>query len=72
MSWTCCLQVHGIEPFQRDSLNQPWELHVYPTDDWYAKARIAVDRCDTELSQHITGGDKGLADEVRRRQHSGL
>lgn len=56
-------QVHGIEPFERADL-KPFDLHVYPTDAWYDLAKKATDRCDLELHQQITGGEKGLADEV--------
>ena len=56
-------QVHGIEPFERGDL-KPFELHTYPTDDWYDLAKKATDRCDLELHEQIVGGDKGMADDV--------
>jgi hypothetical protein len=56
-------QVHGIEPFERPDL-KPFDLHTYPTDDWYDLAKKATDRCDLEVHQQIVGGDKGMADDV--------
>jgi len=41
-----------------------WDLHTYPTDDWYERAKKATDRCDLELTQQWTGAKKGLADKV--------
>lgn len=57
-------QVHGIEPFERADSTKPFDLHTYPTDDWYDRAKKATDRCDLELHEQIQGGKKGLSDEV--------
>ena len=43
---------------------RPWDLHTYPTDDWYERAKKATDRCDLELTQQWTGAKNGLADKV--------
>jgi len=55
---------NGMEPFEQEGVTKPFDLHVYPTDEWYDRAKTATDRCDLELTTQVTGGDKGLADEV--------
>ena len=55
--------VHGIEPYERHDL-KPWDLHVYPTDEWYDRAKRATDRCDLELHQQIQGGANGMDDDI--------
>jgi hypothetical protein len=56
-------QVHGIEPFERPD-TKPFDLHTFPTDEWYERAKKATDRCDLELHEQIVGGKNGLKDEV--------
>lgn len=56
-------RMFGMEPFERLGLT-PFDLHVVPTDDWYVRAKNATDRCDLELSEQVTGAEKGLADKV--------
>ena len=50
-------------PSERADL-RAWDLHTYPTDDWYERAKKATDRCDLELTQQWTGAKNGLADKV--------
>lgn len=56
-------ELHGIEPFERSDL-KAWDLHVYPTDDWYERAKKATDRCDLEMTKQWTGAAKGVDDKV--------
>ena len=37
---------------------------MYPSDDWYERAKKATDRCDLELSQQVQGAANGLDDKV--------
>ena len=55
--------VHGLEPFERPDLI-PWELHTYPTDDWYDRAKRATDECDLELTYQAQGASNGLEDKI--------
>ena len=53
----CRLRYHSAEL-------KVWDLHTYPNDDWYDRAKKATDRCDLELTQQTQGAKNGLEDKV--------
>lgn len=56
-------QVNGMEPWERPGL-KVWDLHVFPEDEWYDRAKKATDQCDLELTHKTQGAENGLEDKV--------
>ena len=64
---------HHPQPAARSADLKVWDLHTYPTDDWYDRAKKATDRCaGNELTMQVQGAKNGMDDKVRGEKGLGF